>query len=103
MESGIRRRTRRRRCGNQAARLKKNEATLARGLVEPRKRTCDLEAACVREFTLLEALPAEHRPALRWSEGDRGFLAARRAVGCRLDAFPRDWARGRPRRPLCFA
>jgi hypothetical protein len=34
--------------------------------------------------TLLKALPAEHRAALRWPEGNGCFLAALRAVGFRF-------------------
>ena len=43
-----------------------------------------------RELLLLEALPAEHWPALCGTERDRRFLAAGGTVGGRLDTFPRD-------------
>src|SRR6266542_213180 len=63
-----------------------------------------LHAAGARELPGLEALPAEDRPPLRRPEGDGGFLAARGAVGRRLDPLARDGraARG-PRRALRFA
>ena len=46
-------------------------------------RRCD-ESPCSRRAVALEALPAKHRPPLRWLERHRRLDAARRAFGARL-------------------
>jgi hypothetical protein len=40
---------------------------------------------------LLEALPAEDWPALRWLEGDGGLFSAGGTVGPSFHAGPRSW------------
>src|SRR5258705_13573935 len=48
-------------------------------------RRCN-ESPCSRRAVALEALPAKHRPPLRWLERHRRLDAARRAFGARLRA-----------------
>jgi hypothetical protein len=60
-------------------------------------RRCN-ESPCSRRAVALEALPAKHRPPLRWLERHRRLDAARRAFGARLRA--RKTSRRRPRTGL---
>src|SRR5215208_2917329 len=72
-------------------------------MVESVGRTMVSDAAGACKLPLLEALLAEHRTALSWTERNRSFLTACRARRLCLDSFARSWARAGPVCPLGLA